>query len=100
MKYVVCQVKVDDVAVFNFPVAFPNVLVHSLMFEGIQTSLQKHFQHMGKRVEIVALSAGEFSSVAHKMGTCHGESESLGVSSRELEDDDLFKMSDYGSGVA
>ena len=107
MKYIVCRVQNDKEIVCDIPFVFPDMMVHSMVFAQMRALLEMQFFHSKKRNEVIALSAGEFSSMAfeehimetnpNQAGMCHGKSDSLGVKSRGKEDDVLIRMADYGS---
>lgn len=109
MKYIVCQVQHDGEPFMNVPVVFPDLLVHAMVFAQMRALLEMQFFSNKKKTTVIALSGGEFSSMAfesHPMQTdpneqamCHGESTSLGVKSRGMEDDQLIRMTDYGSAM-
>lgn len=101
MKYIVCQVQQNKDPFLNVPIMFPDMLVHSMVFAQMRALLELQYFKVGKKTEVVCISAGFISStnISDPDGICHGESESLGVKSRGKEDDRLFLMADYGSCV-
>lgn len=100
MKYVVCRVLRGGEKLIDVPVVFPDALVHAMVFAQMRALLEMQYFSNGCRTSVVPLSAGELSStIFNEEGVCSGGSESLGVKSREHEDDALLKMNDYGSGM-
>lgn len=87
MKYIV--LKLED---REFPVIFPNMLVHKQVFEAIN----KVAPFLGKAK---AVSAGEISSMAIEKDSCHGKSDTLKLVSRAETDDQLIHMHDYLHGL-
>lgn len=102
MKYIVCEVRHDGEPLVRVPFVFPDMLVHSMVFEQMRALLSMQYFKNNKKTEVVAYSAGELSSfgVLGDAGMCGGKSTSLGVESKGKEDDQLMRMADYGSCVA
>lgn len=104
MKYIVCRVLRDDEKLIDIPVVFPDALVHAMVFAQMRALLEMQYFSNEKQTTVIALSAGEltstiFTDTSDDASICHGESTSLGVKSREHEDDQLLKMNDYGAGM-
>lgn len=106
MKYIVCQVKRKGEPLYEFPFVFPEQLVHAMVFSQMRAMLEHQFFSNKEKTEVVPIAAGFLHSMTFATGTgaegngfCHGESESLGVKSRGLQDDKLFMMNDYGAGA-
>jgi hypothetical protein len=100
MKYIVCQVQRNGKPFINVPVVFPEILVHAMVFAQMRSLLEMQYFSNDHKTEVIPLSAGDFSSTSFPDEQfCHGKSESLGVKSREKEDDTLLSMSDYGAGM-
>lgn len=89
MKYVVMQVETHGL-MREFPVIFPDGITHKDMAEALRRLPD---MRMAKPV-----SAGFVSSTDVGPGF-HGESESLGLESRERADDELVAMLDYSMGL-
>lgn len=96
MKYVVIEVKHGD-DVREFPIIFPNILVHSVVAGSVIAGMQRYHD---KEATYKAVSAGEISSMTlGERGACHGESETLKLKSRGDTDAALIKMHDYCHGI-
>lgn len=102
MKYIVCEIRRDGEAFMRVPFVFPDLLVHSMVFEQMRAMLSMQYFKADKVTEVVAYSAGELSSfgVLGDAGMCGGKSTSLGIGSKGKEDDQLMRMADYGACVA
>jgi len=90
VKYLVMQVTGPGDLVREFPVIFPDAIVHKDMAEAM------------RRLPDMRLSkpvAAGFVSSCHVGPGFHGESESLGLESRERADDELVSMLDYTHGL-
>lgn len=90
-KYIVVQVGVDVKR--EWPIIFPDMLVHSQMAETIKTHLMRNHKMTGRIV-----AAGTVSFFGGEVN-CHGESETLEIESRGEEDNSLIKMFDYLHGI-
>lgn len=106
MKYIVCQIQRDGEPFAEVPFAFPDMLVHAMVFAQMRALLEMQFFSTKHKTEVIAVAGGEFSSMAFEMPDfqsiagqvmCHGKSDSLGVTSRGAKDDQLIRMTDYGS---
>jgi hypothetical protein len=95
MKYVVIQEQIGD-DVREFPIIFPNILVHSVVAASVIAGLQAFHNKDGKYMPV---AAGEISSMDLCAGSCHGSSETLKLKSRGEEDDKLITLHDYLHGV-
>lgn len=93
MKYVVLSIKSNNLT-REIPVIFPNALVHSDMYKKVKEALLLSFPG----AEIKPVSAGELSLYGAEP-RCNGHSGTLGIKSREHEDDQLMQMIDYGFGT-
>lgn len=95
MKYIVitCEDKKKD-SVMRFPIIFPNSLVH----EHVSRVMCLLLSLMFLRHEVKATSAGEINSMDFS-GMCHGKSDTLQLKSNSVEDTQLVRMNDYGSGM-
>jgi hypothetical protein len=95
MKYVVIEARIGD-DVREFPIIFPNILVHSIVAGSVIAGLQAFHNKNGK---YTVVSAGEISSMDLDAGSCHGSSETLKLKSRGEEDDKLITLHDYMHGI-
>lgn len=86
MKYVMMQWAEKDI-VFEYPILFPNTLVHADVAEAMKSVIPG----------AVVISAGDLSSTTFH-GHCSGESTSLGLKSRP-QDTEILKYHDYLHGV-
>lgn len=101
MKYIVCEVKREGETIARIPVIFPDLLVHSMVFAQMRAMLETTYFSNRGRTTVEPLSGGFISSMSFEGGDlCTGKSESLGVVSRGKLDDQLIRMTDYGSTVA
>lgn len=94
MKYVVfklTQGKGRSAIIREIPVIFPDALTHALVAESLVNG-------NGELKGSVPIAAGFLSSLAIR-GECAGKSESLGLKSREAEDEQLICTVDYTHGV-
>lgn len=95
MKYIVCRVTLKRRKFLDVPVVFPDLMVHSVMYEAIARGLAEQFTPAeGYRVR--PLSAGSLASIDNRF-ECHGDSTSLKLKSRGSKDTHLLRLSDYGS---
>jgi len=85
MKYIVLRVQDQEL-----PVIFPEQMIHSLVAEALSK--------MPSMAGAVPVSAGQLSSLDIGSG-CHGNSTTLGLSSRGVQDDQLIQMMDYLHGI-
>lgn len=98
MKYIVCRVLHDEEPFLDIPILFPDMLVHAMVFTQMRALLEMQYFKASKKTTVIALSAGELSSMPFDCSMmCSGKSDSLGVKSREETDDQLIRMTDYGS---
>lgn len=84
MKYIIFVTDIDGL-VINIPVTFSKIIIHKTFAEHMKYYFLREHGFTAK-----VKSAGFINSD----GTCHGESESLGVSS-DPEDTDLIRLNDY-----
>lgn len=89
MKYIVVKKQVSEFLAKEFPIIFPQELVHSEVFENIKKLI-------GDNVDVTA--AGEVSLFDGV--TCSGHSETLEIGSRGEEDERLFRTYDYFHGYS
>lgn len=75
----------------EIPFVFPEMCVHLLVANAMTTMLASMFEG----AVITPLSAGSLSSTAFD-DECYGESESLKLASRGIEDSRLIRTCDYG----
>jgi hypothetical protein len=75
----------------DFPFIFPNNLVHGEVALAANAVLVKHGFKQPEPV-----SAGSYCALD---GSCSGGSESLGLTSRPVTDEQLIQLNDYGVGV-
>lgn len=94
MKYVVMEFKFNGLTV-QYPIIFPNNLVHSGMAEAVTEVLTKQLQEMATGIKPV--SAGEVTF--HGEVNCSGGSVSLELKSRKVEDETLIHLVDYTAGI-
>jgi hypothetical protein len=73
----------------DIPVIFPNQLVHKSMAKWLIHALRRESD-----IDAEVVSAGFMNAE----GTCHGESETLGVKSRP-EDTNIIRFYDYSCGL-
>lgn len=85
MKYIVFRT-IDGRQ--EIPIIFPNILVHIEVAQALAKLV--------KTSRVVA--AGEFSSLDID-ANCHGKSTTIGIKSREDEDDSLISNYDYHFGM-
>lgn len=71
---------------------FPDLMVHSIVADCFITACKLHW----KTMKISVLSAGDYDA---RECVCSGESESLGVKSREDEDSRLVRTYDHLHGL-
>lgn len=90
MKYIVIQTERNGI-IREFPIIFPKELVHS---EVLNTLLARRV-HGLERGHCV--SAGFID--LHVRPSCHGESESIGIKSRGLEDECLIATIKHTHGI-
>ena len=76
----------------RFPFIFPNMLVHAHVAK--VTSLL--ISMMYPAYQVTTTGAGELNSMDFD-GECYGESTTLNIKSKGVEDTQLVRMSDYGS---
>jgi len=100
MKYVVIEVidhyPTGDI-VREIPFIFPASIVHSEMEMSIHRMLRRE-RADGRLRELNTVSAGFLSSFEFT-GNCYGDSKSIGVGSRGMEDTLLIQSIDYTHGV-
>ena len=89
MKYIVLRTKFKSITQL-MPVIFPNHWVHSQVAASLI-----HMCGVKQNKEAEIVSAGFWDSV----NGCHGESTSLGVKSRGVEDTELIATHDYTHGL-
>lgn len=83
MKYVIFRKEMDTVNV-EYPVIFPNYLVHADVAAAMTAT--------GAPLDgFKPVAAGEYNGFA-----CSGESSTLGLKSREEEDAHIIHSADYG----
>lgn len=92
MKYVVLSIKNKNGMTIESPIVFPELLVHKHVSDKIVELMQTYFPE----AEIKPIAAGDLSSMSFE-GGCDGKSDTLGLTSRQEEDDRLISMCDYGS---
>lgn len=89
MKYIVIQKMIADDKFYEFPIIFPNALIHKDVAEAI--TRMKFLKN-----SFIA-AAGEFT--LHGAVGCSGRSETIGVGSRKETDERLIILNDYGAGI-
>jgi hypothetical protein len=96
MKYVVLRVrKPGEDSAMEFPIAFPEHLVHS--FAAAQLTAMLRMQYP-KHTEVTCTAAGMFSSMVFAGMEPNGKSDSLGgIANRGDQDMRLFMMNNYGA---
>ena len=95
MKYIILQTVVSNTVdvTREYPIVFPNSLVHS--------DVAEHMQHLLLRehgVTSIAVAAGDLNLVGLNLN-CSGKSETLNLDSREDIDSALISMHDYYHGI-
>lgn len=91
MKYIVLRYQLGSLGLVEYPIIFPNCLVHAQVAEAIRQ------QGMAPGRFVGAVSAGEINSMS-LTPQCYGKSETLKVSSRGDIDDALIATMDYLHG--
>ena len=95
MKYIVVEVTTKTI-VRELPFIFPESFVHKSMYQMVEREYL--FDHKADSIRCV--DAGFISSLGvAPTGGCYGKSESLGISSRGEEDDQIIPMLDYTHGI-
>lgn len=94
MKYIVVEVKTADHYKREWPIIFPDMMVHRQVADVIQNHLAVDHKQPDSRI-IAAGSVSFFGGEVH----CSGESETLNIESRGREDEKLIKMFDYLHGI-
>ena len=92
MKYIVMQRKIGDM-IQEIPIIFPAQLVHKHVAQALLKLPGNPYNFINK-----VASAGEVTFDNDSI-TCYGESETLNIKSRGLEDVELIEMIDYGGGI-
>lgn len=77
----------------EIPFIFPNNLIHKEVADAMKPVVKSTF---GDPPNVTVVSAGDYAPDFD--GCCSGSSTSLGLKSREEEDDLLISMNDYGAG--
>jgi hypothetical protein len=91
MKYIVMSVKPRGSSItIEIPFIFPDKLVHYDVASEMKSVLWRKYLY----AEVSTLSAG-FLNFKDSSVSCFGKSESLGVSSRGMTDDNLIEAMDY-----
>jgi hypothetical protein len=93
MKYVVMEVKMPAGSK-EFPIIFPDVLIHADVANKISLLLISQFPGWKNK----PISAGFIPSLSLDELVCIGRSESLNLDSRGEIDEQLMFMSDHGAG--
>lgn len=102
MKYILIEYTQGD-AVYHMPFVFPNNFVHAKMYEQMKYAIREETidnkRHNGGQFahDFKCVAAGEVSSTYLK--GFHGESQTLGVKSRNEVDDNVIGMCDYTHGL-
>lgn len=96
MKYVVARVYKNRKLFLDVPFVFPELVVHSVAFEGFRSALLAQYP-VKDGYTVKPLSAGFVNSMDLIDIRCTGNSTTLEVASRGVEDDNLLRMADYGS---
>jgi hypothetical protein len=81
MKYVMFEVSICEIGVRYLPIIFPDILVHRYVAGSMMPQLRAIFAN------VKVISAGEYDPAT---GKCYGKSETLGVASRPLLDNDII----------
>lgn len=90
MKYIVARLSVGITLQYDWPIIFPDNLIHQEMARAVRPMLLQ----IATKVEWVA--AGEYGPMN---GSCSGESKTLGLKSRGSVDEALIIGFDYNSGI-
>lgn len=93
MKYIVVEVKTADHYKREWPIIFPDMMVHKEFAQTIRRYLAHH-----NALDCRVISAGSISLFGGEV-RCSGESETLNLESRGKEDEKLIKMFDYLHGI-
>jgi hypothetical protein len=80
----------------ELPVIFPEAMIHSEVAHAL--ALMLNAERPGKRT-VKAVSAGNINSMDLMQIECCGKSETLGLQSRGIVDDQLMRMLDYSHGI-
>lgn len=94
MKYIVLEQKFGGMT-REYPIIFPEALVHADVAEALIKTMQTTLP----KAKVKAVSAGTVNSLDMLDINCHGESTTLGLKSRESQDNNLIKMMDYSHGI-
>lgn len=92
MKYIIMRMSVDDLE-HDHPFIFPDMISHDQFAEQIQ-----HLYLMEHGFSSECVSAG-FCNFFGQKPNCSGESETLGISSRGIIDDNIIEMFNYQHGL-
>ncbi len=93
MKYIVVEVKTANRYKREWPIIFPDTMVHRQVADVIQNHLAVDCK-LNSRI-IAAGFVSFFGGEVH----CSGESETLNIESRGREDEKLIKLFDYLHGI-
>lgn len=88
MKYIVLEQDLGDELTREVPIVFPNCLTHAIVAECMMKSEELKNSK--------SIAAGFIDMDAN---VCYGESESLGLKSREMKDQLLIDTHDYLHGL-
>ena len=89
MKYIVLEIRIADQYKREWPIIFPDMMVHKQVADIIQDHLA---------IDSRAIAAGSISFFGEQIH-CFGESETLNLESRGKEDEKLIEMFDYLHGI-
>lgn len=92
MKYIILEIKNGDTK-REWPIIFPDMMVHS----EVANIMQQHIEFVNA-MPCKRIAAGSVSFFGGEV-RCYGESETLNLESRGVEDEKLIKMFDYLHGI-
>lgn len=97
LKYIMIRVDEEGGAPREWPIIFPDELVHAYMFEAVRGMkvMLGHNRWARPYLGAKAVSAGEITVAGH----CHGGSETLQLKSRGNIDTNIVNAFDYLKGL-